>query len=95
MKGKHSLKLGGEYLHTLHGGAFPQYLRGGLTCTSCRRTSARALYNTFFPKGTLDPTSWNYAAINAYCDRGADLHPGLRQLRHQHRPQHHRRLGAG
>lgn len=71
-KGKHNFKLGGEYLYTLHGGAFPQYLRGGVTsCTpTAGVTSTNALYNTFFPKGTLDPASWNYAAINAYCGGG-------------------------
>ena len=66
LKGKHSFKFGGEYLYTVHGGAFPQYLRGGLSCTSSVTASA-ALYNSFFPTGTLDPTNWNYAAINNYC----------------------------
>jgi hypothetical protein len=65
-KGKHNLKLGGEYLHTLHGGQFPQYLRGGLTCTSSQASSP-ALYAQFFPKGTLDPASWNYSALENYC----------------------------
>jgi outer membrane receptor protein involved in Fe transport len=65
-KGKHSFKVGGEYLYTVHGGAFPQYLRGGLSCTSSTASSS-ALYNTFFPTGTLDPANWNYAAINNYC----------------------------
>ncbi len=68
LKGKHSFKLGGEYLFTHHGGAFPQYLRGGLTTCSSSQTSSQALYNTFFPTGTLDPANWNYAAINAYCN---------------------------
>ncbi len=68
VKGKHSLKLGGEYLHTLHGGAFPQYLRGGLTTCSSTAPASQALYNTFFPKGTLDPTTWNYTAISSYCN---------------------------
>jgi hypothetical protein len=70
LKGKHSLKLGGEYLYTLHGGAFPQYLRGGLTTCSSSQTATPALYNTFFPSGTLDPSTWNYTAINNYCDKG-------------------------
>ena len=68
LKGKHSIKLGGEYLLTDHGGQFPQYLRGGLTSCSSSETSSQALYNTFFPTGTLDPTTWNYAAINSYCN---------------------------
>ena len=68
LKGKHSIKVGGEYLFTHHGGAFPQYLRGGLTTCSSTTPSSQALYNSFFPTGTLDPTNWNYAAINAYCN---------------------------
>jgi hypothetical protein len=72
LKGKHSFKLGGEYLYTLHGGAFPQYLRGGLTtCTPAAGMSASpALYNTFFPQGTLSPSTWNYTAISNFCGGG-------------------------
>jgi hypothetical protein len=69
-KGKHTVRVGGEYLFTHHGGTFPQYLRGGLTTCSSTQTASPALYNTFFPNGTLDPTTWNYAAINAYCNGG-------------------------
>jgi hypothetical protein len=65
LKGKHSVKVGGEYLHTLHGGQFPQYLTGGLTCNNL--TASASLYNMFFPTGTLDPSHWNYALINASC----------------------------
>ena len=65
LKGKHTFKLGAEYLYTLHGGAFPQYLRGGLTCSGV--TASAALYNQFFPTGTLDPTHWNYALLNQDC----------------------------
>jgi hypothetical protein len=68
LKGKHSIRAGGEYLFTHHGGTFPQYLRGGLTTCSSTQTASPALYNTFFPTGTLDPSHWNYAAINAYCN---------------------------
>jgi len=44
-------------------------LRGGLTsCTPPAGVAAtQTLYNSFFPSGTLDPTTWNYTAINAYC----------------------------
>lgn len=69
LKGKHSIKVGGEYLYTLHGGSFPQYLRGGLTTCSSSTPASQALYNTFFPKGTLDPSTWNYSAINSYCNQ--------------------------
>jgi len=68
LKGKHSIRVGGEYLYTLHGGAFPQYLRGGLTTCSSTQTASQALYNSFFPNGTLDPSTWNYTAINSYCN---------------------------
>jgi len=72
LKGKHTLRMGGEYLYTLHGGAFPQYLRGGVTGCSqpAGVTSSQALYNTFFPTGTLDPANWRYDLINAYCGGG-------------------------
>jgi hypothetical protein len=70
MKGKHSVRVGGEYLLTHHGGTFPQYLRGGLTTCSSTQTASPALYNTFFPNGTLDPTTWRYDLINAYCNAG-------------------------
>jgi hypothetical protein len=72
LKGKHTFRMGGEYLHTLHGGTFPQYLRGGLTsCTPAAGiASSPALYNTFFPGGTLDPTTWRYDLINQYCGGG-------------------------
>jgi hypothetical protein len=67
LKGKHSIKLGGEYLYTLHGGSFPQYLRGGLTtCTPTPGNTPN--YATMFPSGTLDPSTWNYSAINSYCN---------------------------
>jgi len=65
-KGKHNIKLGGEYLYTHHGGQFPQYLRGGLTSCSAASGSVPN-YAAMFPSGTLSPTTWNYAAINAYC----------------------------
>jgi hypothetical protein len=74
LKGKHSVKMGGEYLYTLHGGAFPQYLRGGLTtCTpAAGMVASPALYNMFFPNGTLNPSSWNYTAISNFCG-GAEI----------------------
>ncbi|MGB7745369.1 MAG: carboxypeptidase regulatory-like domain-containing protein [Terracidiphilus sp.] len=67
LKGKHAIKMGGEYLHTLHGGSFPQYLRGGLT--TCSPVAGNTPdYATMFPSGTLDPSTWNYTAINNYCN---------------------------
>ncbi len=69
LKGKHSVKLGGEYLHTLHGGSFPQYLRGGLT-TCTPGAGATPNYAAMFPNGTLNPSTWNFSAINSYCSSG-------------------------
>jgi hypothetical protein len=68
LKGKHSFKLGGEYLYTFHGGAFPQYLRGGLTTCSPAAGSPAPNYAAMFPDGTLNPSTWNYSAINSYCN---------------------------
>ena len=68
LKGKHSIRVGGEYLFTFHGGAFPQYLRGGLTTCTSGTPATPDLYNSFFPNGTLDPSTWNYSAINQYCN---------------------------
>ena len=68
LKGKHSIKVGGEYLLTHHGGAFPQYLRGGLTSCTASTTATAATYAQIFPSGTADPTTWNYAALNAFCN---------------------------
>ncbi|RXH56263.1 TonB-dependent receptor [Granulicella sibirica] len=79
LKGKHSVKVGGEYLYTFHGGSFAQYARGGLTsCSSNRATPLGAAdYANFFPNGTLDPTTWNYAAIGAYCNTNETFTQGF------------------
>jgi hypothetical protein len=57
LKGKHNIRVGGEYLHTLHGGQFPQYLRGGLTsCTPGLGLRQRRRSTTrFFPMVRLIP----------------------------------------
>lgn len=67
MKGKHSFKFGGEYLHTLHGGEFPQFLAGGLVCNNTAGPANTTNLNKLFPKGTLDPSTWDYNAINQFC----------------------------
>jgi hypothetical protein len=78
LKGKHSIKLGGEYLYTFHGGTFAQYARGGLTsCSSNQGAVTPALYATFFPNGTLNPSTWNYAAISAYCNTNETFTQGF------------------
>lgn len=67
MKGKHSFKIGAEYLHTLHAGQFPQFLTGGLVCSNPAGAINATNLNPLFPNGTLDPSTWNYAAINQFC----------------------------
>lgn len=65
VKHNHSFKVGGEMLFTHHGGVFPQFLRGGLTCSGV--SASPSLYNQFFPNGTLQPASWNYSLMNQDC----------------------------
>lgn len=66
-KGKHNVKAGGEFLYTALGGYFDQYARGGVT--GCQTNiPGTAPYATFFPNGTLDPATWNYKAIESYCN---------------------------
>jgi hypothetical protein len=78
LKGKHSIKVGGEYLYTFHGGTFAQYARGGLTsCSSNQGAVTPALYATFFPNGTLDPSTWDYAAISSYCNTNETFTQGF------------------
>jgi hypothetical protein len=64
LKGKHSFKVGGEFLYLVNNGYFGQNIRGSIACTG---TSATPPYATFFPKGTTDSSTWNYAAIQAFC----------------------------
>ena len=63
LKGKHTLRVGGEYLYTAHGGFFQQNVRGASTCT----VASGFNYATAFPNGTLDPTTWNLGYISSQC----------------------------
>ena len=67
LKGKHSLKLGGEFLYFSMGGYFEQYGRGGIT--SCIPSPSSSVPNvaSFFPNGTSDVTTWNWSAIKSFC----------------------------
>jgi hypothetical protein len=60
LHGKHSVKLGGEYIHALYHGTFDMYSRGAATLS-------QDLTNlpTIFPDLT-DPSTWNLAALNPY-----------------------------
>ena len=63
LKGKHSLRAGGEFLYTKHGGYFQQNVRGASTCTVGNAFN----YNTAFPTGTLDSSTWNLAYLSSQC----------------------------
>ncbi|WP_187143185.1 TonB-dependent receptor [Terriglobus albidus] len=65
LKGKHSVKFGAEYIYTGHGGYFQQNVRGRINPCSASITAAQ--YNSMFPNGASDASSWNYTAINSVC----------------------------
>jgi hypothetical protein len=77
-KGKHNIKAGGEYLYTAHGGYFQQYARGGITSCSPAAGAPAPNYATFFPQGTTaDSSTYNYAAIEQYCNAGMIYQQGF------------------
>jgi hypothetical protein len=59
LKGKHSIKAGGDYINELHHGLFPQYLRGSVTSFS----SAPSNLSSVFPVWN-DPSTWNLALLS-------------------------------
>ena len=67
LKGKHSLKLGGEFLYLVNGGYFGQNIRGSYSCTGTTVAATQAIYSSIFPDGTTDPSTYNYAALQAFC----------------------------
>ena len=56
LKGKHSIKTGGEYLYDKHTGFFQQNLRGTVSAFSQDPN-----YTAVFP--AVDPATWNFAAV--------------------------------
>jgi hypothetical protein len=60
--GKHSFKVGGEFLHTAHTGYFQQNVRG--TISGCQAISSARVASELFPKGTTDISTWNYTSSN-------------------------------
>src|SRR5882757_526946 len=64
LTGKHSFRIGAEFLHTAHTGYFQQNVRG--TVGSCNSTIPVNIAIAF-PNGTTDPTSWNYTELNRAC----------------------------
>jgi hypothetical protein len=75
LKGKHTFKMGAEYIFTGHGGYFQQNVRGRVNPCSASITAAQ--YNTVFPNGTSDPASWNYTALNSICGGNATYIQGF------------------
>ncbi|NYF80245.1 TonB-dependent receptor [Granulicella arctica] len=72
LMGKHSFKLGGEYLYSANTGLFQQNLNG--TASACASIVAKTVngitYSAaqvaadLFPDGTTNPSSWNYTNTN-------------------------------
>jgi hypothetical protein len=82
LTGKHSFKVGFEYLHTAHTGYFQQNVRG--TASGCQGIVAKNGFTAaqvaadLFPTGTSDYKGWNYtntnnttkSSLNQYCSTG-------------------------
>ncbi len=64
LKGKHSIKTGGEYMNEYHHGYFPQYVRGSVTTFAKNSQPTPAQMDAYFPVWN-DPSTWNYAAVGA------------------------------
>ncbi|WP_263385109.1 TonB-dependent receptor [Granulicella arctica] len=65
LKGKHNIKVGGEFLYLVNNGYFGQNVRGSYSCT--KTGTAAPSYATLFPNGTTDSSTWNYAYLRSYC----------------------------
>lgn len=66
LKGKHSLKLGLEYLRELNDGSFPQNVRGVANIsTDPTKWATPESWDKAFPN-QLDPTTWDYAGMSPY-----------------------------
>ncbi len=60
--GKHSFKVGGEFLHSADTGLFQQNLNG--TVSGCQAITSAAVAADLFPNGTSSPSTWNYTNLN-------------------------------
>jgi len=66
LKGKHSIKMGLEYIRELNDGSFPQNIRGVASLsTDPTGWSTPETWDQAFPK-QLDPTTWDYAHMSPY-----------------------------
>ena len=78
LKGKHSVKAGGEYLNEFHHGFFPQNVRGTVTSFA----SAPANLAPIFPVWN-DPSTWNLALLsqtaNTYVQGFGDYNYDIRR----------------
>jgi hypothetical protein len=59
LKGKHSVKAGGDYINELHHGYFPQYVRGSVTSFSSAPSNLAAVFPVW-----NDPTTWNLGLLS-------------------------------
>jgi hypothetical protein len=68
IKGKHALKVGGEFLYLVNNGYFGQNVRGSIACTNFNPSFSTAqAYAAIFPKGTTDSSTWNYTWLSQNC----------------------------
>ncbi len=66
LKGKHSIKMGLEYIRELNDGSFPQNIRGVATIsTNPTSWATPETWDQVFPN-QLDPTTWDYAHMSPY-----------------------------
>lgn len=66
LKGKHSIKMGLEYIRELNDGSFPQNIRGVASLsTDPTGWSTPETWDQAFPN-QLDPTTWDYVHMSPY-----------------------------
>jgi len=66
LRGKHSIKMGLEYIRELNDGSFPQNVRGVASLsTDSTGWATPETWDQAFPN-QLDPTTWDYAHMSPY-----------------------------
>lgn len=63
LRGKHSIKAGGEYFYEVHHGYFPQYVRGSVTAFSS--AASKLDLASIFPVRN-DPSTWKISSLSPY-----------------------------
>ena len=63
LRGKHSIKAGGEYFYEVHHGYFPQYVRGSVTAFNS--SASKLDLASIFPVWN-DPSTWKISSLSPY-----------------------------